>query len=58
MSFTILLYSLIFSLTARFYFSKSLFPSTAYFVKTAGPVFNHSSPLMLVKPLYAIDISR
>lgn len=27
------------------------------FHKTAGNVFSHSSPLMLVKPFYAIDIS-
>lgn len=28
------------------------------FHKTTGNVFSHSSPLMLVKPLYAIDISH
>ncbi len=29
-----------------------------FFHKAAGNVFSHSSPLMLVKPFYAIDISH
>ncbi len=37
-------------------FSSTLFDHV--FHKAAGNVFSHSSPLMLVKPFYAIDISH